>query len=413
MISRVRETYTPTLLTKPKMWPTPKVFQSSTQFLHPPLPPPLSQLPPTKITDLPTSPPLLLVKCCHQFSRRDLAIFTTSSLVLLPPDPFHLPMAQAEEPPYVAENSEQTDNSTTISSTEENQQNIAQNSEPVDNSTTISSTEENPPNAAVDNSTGISSTKENPPNTAENSEQAENSSTISTSPSCIDTTTKQAFLDISVNGEPIGRIVIGLYTNTAPVGTDRFSDIVSGAAGISYRRKEFIKITPNYVQHGGLRSYGVDAELAKTTGSGLAIDRLRSEWERVNGVCPGTKNLAGSVSIIVRDPLKPPPKLKVVAKNGRLEIDEEEIGSDPNGTEFVIATKDSPELDAAALVVGRVLEGMEVVKRIGEVKTVQENTSSPYFRVAKLIGDKRAVVAERGFNRPYSKVVVSNCGLLN
>lgn len=33
-------------------------------------------------------------------------------------------------------------------------------------------------------------------------------------------------------------------------------------------------------------------------------------------------------------------------------------------------------------------------------------------RVAKLIGDKRAVVAERGFNRPYSKVIVTNCGLL-
>lgn len=33
-------------------------------------------------------------------------------------------------------------------------------------------------------------------------------------------------------------------------------------------------------------------------------------------------------------------------------------------------------------------------------------------RVAKLIGDKRAVVAERGFNRPYSKVVVTNCGLV-
>ncbi|KAI7986211.1 hypothetical protein LOK49_LG14G00299 [Camellia lanceoleosa] len=395
------------------MWRTPKVFQSSTQFLHPPLPPPLSQLPPTKITDLPTFPPLLLVKCCHQFSRRDLAIFTTSSLLLLPPDPFHLPMAQAEEPPNVAENSEQTDNSTTISSTEENPPNIAKNSE-VDNSTTISSTKENPPNNAVDNSTTISSTEENPPNTTKNSEQAENSNSISTSPSCIDTTpTKRAFLDISVDGEAIGRIVIGLYTNTAPVGTARFSDIISGAAGISYRRKEFIKITPNYVQHGGLRSYGVDAELAKTTGSGLAIDRLRSEWERVNGDCPGTKNLAGSVGIIVRDPLKPPPKLKLVAKKGRLEIDEEEIGSDPNGTEFAIAMKDSPELDAAALVVGRVLEGMEVVKRIGEVRTVQENTSSPYFRVAKLIGDKRAVVAERGFNRPYSKVVVSNCGLLN
>jgi peptidyl-prolyl cis-trans isomerase B (cyclophilin B) len=33
-------------------------------------------------------------------------------------------------------------------------------------------------------------------------------------------------------------------------------------------------------------------------------------------------------------------------------------------------------------------------------------------RVAKLIGDKRAVVAERGFNRPYTKILVTNCGIL-
>ncbi|GAU39111.1 hypothetical protein TSUD_320860 [Trifolium subterraneum] len=97
---------------------------------------------------------------------------------------------------------------------------------------------------------------------------------------------------------------------------------------------------------------------------------------------------------------------------GKLEIDQEEVGTDPNGTEFVIATKDSPELDTSSLVIGRVIEGIEVVQKISQVKTVQENTSSPYFKVAKLIGDKRAVVAERGFNRPYSKVVVTNCGVI-
>ncbi|KAH7867486.1 hypothetical protein Vadar_034124 [Vaccinium darrowii] len=95
-----------------------------------------------------------------------------------------------------------------------------------------------------------------------------------------------------------------------------------------------------------------------------AIERLKDEWERVNGNCPRTKNVEGSVSIIVRDPLKPPPKLKLVARKGKTEIDEEEVGMEPNGMEFTIATEDSPELDAAALVVGRVLEGMEVVQRI-------------------------------------------------
>ncbi|CAL1354665.1 unnamed protein product [Linum trigynum] len=226
--------------------------------------------------------------------------------------------------------------------------------------------------------------------------------------------TSRAFLDISIDGKPAGRVVIGLYDDVVPVGASRFSKLVSGKAGITYRRKEFIKITSNYVQHGGVRSYGVDADLARsTTGGDLAAETLVDEWQAQNERCTvGTKNLAGSVGIIVRNPLKPPPKLKLVAKKGKLEIDEEEVGSDPNGTEFVIATKDSPELDAAALVIGRVLEGMEVVEKIGQVKTVQDNTTSPYFRVAKLIGDKRAVVAERGFNRPYSKVIVTNCGLM-
>ncbi|OMO94443.1 hypothetical protein CCACVL1_06003 [Corchorus capsularis] len=225
--------------------------------------------------------------------------------------------------------------------------------------------------------------------------------------------TKRAFLDIAIDGEPAGRIIVGLYGNDVPAGVGRFSSIVSGAAGISYRRKEFVKIMPNYVQHGGLRSYGVDAELAKGGGSNQAVEKLKEEWEGVFDKCQGVNNLAGTVSIIVRDPSKPPPKMKLVARKGKLEIDQEEIGSDPNGTEFVISIKDSPELDSSALVIGEVLEGMEVVKRIGQVKTVQENTSSPYFRVAKLIGDKRAVVAERGFNRPYSKVVITNCGLMD
>ncbi|XP_057804950.1 peptidyl-prolyl cis-trans isomerase CYP26-2, chloroplastic [Salvia miltiorrhiza] len=224
--------------------------------------------------------------------------------------------------------------------------------------------------------------------------------------------TKQAFLDISIDGQPIGRIVVGLYADAVPAGSTRFAELVSGAAGVSYRRKEFVKIMPGYVQHGGLRSYGVDAEMARKTGGKMGADDLMREWEEQSERCAGTKNVGRSVSIIVRDPSKPPPKVKLVARKGKLEIDEEEVGKDPNGTEFAIAVKDSPELDAAALVVGRVVEGMDVVERIEGVKTVQDNTTSPYFRVAKLIGDKRAVVAERGFNRPYSKIVVTNCGLI-
>ncbi|KAH8487235.1 hypothetical protein Peur_069427 [Populus x canadensis] len=184
------------------------------------------------------------------------------------------------------------------------------------------------------------------------------------------------FLIISINGEPAGRIIIGLHGEDVPARPAGFSNLVSGAAG-----------------------------------SNLAAESLVDEWQREYETRPRIKILAGAVSIIVRDPSKPPPKLKLVARQGNLEIDQEEVGIDPSSTEFVTATKDSPELDASSLIVGSVLEGMEVVDKIGQVKTSQENIRSPYFRAARLLRGKGAVVAERGFDRQYSKVVVANCGL--
>ncbi|XP_010416241.1 PREDICTED: peptidyl-prolyl cis-trans isomerase CYP26-2, chloroplastic-like [Camelina sativa] len=222
--------------------------------------------------------------------------------------------------------------------------------------------------------------------------------------------TTKAFVDVSIDGEPIGRIIIGLYGDDVPAGTARFTSIVSGKAGISYRRKEFVKIMPGYVQHGGIRSYGVDAERA--TAAVGTLQNLIEEWERGRRGEICNENKAGSVGIVVRDPSIPPPKTKLVARNGKLAMEEEVMAVGPNGTEFVITAVDSPELEDSVLVIGKVLEGMGVVEKIREVKTVRDNTSSPYFRVAKVIGDKRAVVAERGFNRPYSKVVVTNCGLI-
>ncbi|XP_076915466.1 peptidyl-prolyl cis-trans isomerase CYP26-2, chloroplastic-like [Bidens hawaiensis] len=430
-----------------KIWQNLNILHSTAEHRQPPPPPP-----PIQVQSIPASPAAI------KLSRRQLATCTKSSLLLLLTsqfqDHFHLPIARAQEQNLITPDNPQTDiptESTTITSP------IDKN--PIDTSNTTNQTEDN----SVESSTTTTPTEENPPDTIETTNptkenQAETSTTAEENPSdtsstanateenaketsgtttttteenqtdsntntdtsattevdsCTDKVlTKRAFLDISIDGKPIGRIVVGLYGNSVPNGTAKFSDFVSGAAGVSYRRKEFIKITPNYVQHGGVRSYGVDAELAASTGRNFAVDNLVTELETENGRCPGTKNVAGSFGIIVRDPLKPPPKQKLVARNGKLVIDEEEIGKQPNGTEFVISTKDSPELDASTLVIGKVLEGMEVAEKIGQVKTVQDNTSSPYFRVAKLIGDKRAVVAERGFNRPYSKVIVTNCGIM-
>ncbi|VAH55708.1 peptidyl-prolyl cis-trans isomerase CYP26-2, chloroplastic-like [Triticum dicoccoides] len=236
------------------------------------------------------------------------------------------------------------------------------------------------------------------------SARAQEAAAAAASAPCIDELpiTAKAFLDVSIGGEPAGRITVGLFGDAAPAGAARF---LSLATGVGYRRKEFVKVVPGYVQHAGVVPYPVIPAVT---------DRLAAEMEAARARCVGggAMNAAGAVSIVVRDPSLPPPKPKLVARGGRLKIEEEQVGVVPNGTEFVIATRDSPELDASALVVGRVVAGMDVVGRIAAVATVKDNTGSAYFKVAKLIGDKRAVVAERGFNRPYTKILVTNCGVL-
>ncbi|KAK7388786.1 hypothetical protein VNO78_23613 [Psophocarpus tetragonolobus] len=373
-----------------------RVLRSSAQPFNPPTRTKALSLSPFQL--IPTSPSFPILKQQCRLSRRELTIFSNSCLLLLlGAQAVDGSTAKAEDVTNTSD-TDQPEDVVNTSNSDQPEENLTLAEEDVGNTSNNDQPEENLTLA------------EDVASTSSSDKPEEN---LTTTASCTERkTTRQVFLDISIDGEPVGRITIGLYGDEVPAGVNRFSKIVSGAAGISYRRKEFVKIMPDYIQHVGLRSYGVDAELATRTGSNLGAGGLVDEWERQYERCPGTVNVAGSVGIIVRNPSKPPPKLKLIAKKGKLEIDQEEVGTDPNGTEFVIATKDSPELDASALVIGRVIGGMEVVQRIGLVKTVQENTGSPYFRVAKLIGDKRAVVAERGFNRPYSKVIVTNCGLV-
>ena len=69
-------------------------------------------------------------------------------------------------------------------------------------------------------------------------------------------------------------------------------------------------------------------------------------------------------------------------------------------------------MDRTNLVVGTVLEGMDVIERIAGLPTVKDNSSSPFFAVAKSIGDKRATVAEQAFGKPFAKVTVAKCGIV-
>lgn len=59
-------------------------------------------------------------------------------------------------------------------------------------------------------------------------------------------------------------------------------------------------------------------------------------------------------------------------------------GAGPPGTEA------APGLDATNLVVGRVVAGLDLVERLAKLPSVADNHGSPFFILAKAVGDKRA-----------------------
>ncbi len=194
--------------------------------------------------------------------------------------------------------------------------------------------------------------------------------------------TKRVFFDITIDGQPAGQIVIGLFGDNVPIGAQRFFELSTGKRGIGYRKKEFYKIGRNYIQNVGVRAFsltGGSEDAAKFTGGDTA-DQLIMEMKELERKGTRPKNKKWAVSLVAIDATKPPPKTRLVARDGAFVIVEEESRPDPNGTEFMILTADAPELDDTNTVVGEVIQGMDVVDRISNVKVVQENTSSPYFQ---------------------------------
>jgi len=222
---------------------------------------------------------------------------------------------------------------------------------------------------------------------------------------------RKVFFDITVDGVPKGRIVIGLYGLDAPIGAQRFADLSKNIQGVGYRRSYFEKIEGEYIQNEGVRAfnYGDGLESVPITGGD---DTRQLEKELASSTL--RHNRAGEVSIVVgRDEsVMEAPKEKLKAVNGKLVTITEPPPPRPNGSQFVITTAPAPELDPCNLVVGRVLEGYELVAELSSLPTTKSNINSPFFKTAKAIGDSRAIVAEKGFGRPFAKIVIKQSGLV-
>ncbi|WIA33093.1 hypothetical protein OEZ86_006247 [Tetradesmus obliquus] len=235
---------------------------------------------------------------------------------------------------------------------------------------------------------------------------------VSSSTSSVASTSgaKQVFLDVRVEGENIGRIVVELLGDAGVAG-QRFADLAEGKQGVGYRLSKFDGIYSTYIRNEGVKSLSYTADGESLIAGGDSVQALEDEMDASSR----RHDQAGLVSIVVREAQERPVQERLVAMGGKLVTLKSQAGEAPNGTSFMITTGPTPELDKTNLVIGRVVGGFDVVQAVGSLPYARPRDSyydKPFFEAGKALGDKRATVAEKRFNRPLKRVMVADAGVL-
>mmetsp|Transcript_27265 Transcript_27265/g.47055 ORF Transcript_27265/g.47055 Transcript_27265/m.47055 type:complete len:308 (-) Transcript_27265:463-1386(-) len=192
--------------------------------------------------------------------------------------------------------------------------------------------------------------------------------------------TEKLYLDFSVGGEKIGRVVIGMYGDAVPQTVKEFKRLVTKGNPLFLKGSSIHKVVPGVLIEGG---------------------KVRSaNREPLPGAVYVGANYA-STNPELQDPSSRPIKHDVP---GLLSIG-------PNGLQFDITTAPVPELNGVNVVAGRVLQGMEVLESIGQVPIVEPTGDKQFFvGLGKAIGDPRA--KGNAFYKPLRKVRIVDCGPL-
>ncbi|KAL9110030.1 MAG: hypothetical protein Q9227_005369 [Pyrenula ochraceoflavens] len=164
------------------------------------------------------------------------------------------------------------------------------------------------------------------------------------------------FFDVTLGGEPLGRIKMQLFSQTVPRTAENFRQFCTGehkgpnGRPQGYKGSKFHRVIKDFMLQGG--------DFISGNGTGSATIYGPSTFQDENFLHkhdgPGLLSMANS-------------------------------GPNTNGCQFFITTVATPFLNNKHVVFGKVVEGLDVVKKIENVRTGRED-------------------------RPVQDVVVSQCG---
>lgn len=161
--------------------------------------------------------------------------------------------------------------------------------------------------------------------------------------------TSSVYFDISIGGEPAGRITFGLFGGVVPKTSDNFRCLCTGEKGVgvsgkplSYRGSIFHRVIPQFMCQGGDFT-----DFKGTGGESIYGTKFEDENFQLTHDYPGLLSMANS-------------------------------GPNSNGSQFFVTTVPTPHLDGKHVVFGEVLDGFDV---LGKIESIGSRAGAPKARV--------------------------------